>query len=236
MIRLLYAVLVLLPVLAGAASAAAEPVSIKANYDISTSGIRIGKIEETYQRSDSRYKLTSITQAVGFFSLFKRGRIIVTSEGEIDAHGLKPLSVSVVHEDNAKDNRQAELDWSSLQLALIHQNKRNVIDLPAGTQDRLSAMYQFMFLPMQATRLQFYMVNNGYLLNFDFQVSKGPVLKTSVGEFATLYLDNKDQGARERTELWLATGSYNLPVKMIVTDPNGGKITQLLSKLEIVQP
>ena len=233
--RLLTALLVLLSVLAGS-YCVAEPLSIRASYDIYTSGIRIGKIEETYQRSDSRYKLTSITEAVGIFSLFKRGKIIVTSEGEIDAHGLKPLSVSAVHESNSKDNRQAELDWHSRQLTLIHQKQRNVIELPAGTQDRLSAMYQFMFLPMQTPRLQFQMINNGYLLNFDFLVNTGSVVKTPAGEFSTLYLDNKDQGARERTELWLAAGSYNLPVKMIVTDPNGGKITQLLSKLEMSLP
>jgi hypothetical protein len=60
------------------------------------------------------------------------------------------------------------------------------------------------------------------------------MVKTSVGEFSTLYLDNKAQGAKERTELWLATQQHNLTVKMIVTDPEGGKITQILSKLDIV--
>lgn len=213
---------------------ATEPVTVRASYDIYASGLRIGQIEETYQRNNDRYTLVSTTRAVGFFSLFKRGRIIVRSEGFIDAQGLKPVVFSAVHENNVKESRRAELDWNGRKLALIHQDLRNIVDLPLGTQDRLSAMYQFMFLPLPMPRLDFQMINGGYLLNFNFLITTGPTLKTPAGTFATLYVDNKAQGARERTELWLATQHFNLPCKMIVTDPKGSKITQILSKLEVL--
>jgi hypothetical protein len=213
---------------------AATPTTIRASYDISKAGITLGKIEETYQRVADRYTLTSTTHAVGIFSLFKRGKIIVTSKGAIDDYGFRPLSISAIHDDDAKAGRSAELDWNAGKLTLIQSDKRDIIDLPARTQDRLSAMYQFMFLPLKEPNLKFTMINGNYLLNFDFLISPGPVLKTPAGEFTTLYLDNKHQGLKERTEIWLATGSYNLPCKMIVTDPGGGKITQTLSKLEII--
>ncbi|HEY0665121.1 MAG TPA: DUF3108 domain-containing protein [Gallionella sp.] len=231
--RLLPGVVSLVLLGAGAA-AAATPTSIHASYDIYKAGITIGEVEETYQRVADRYTLVSSTRAVGIFSLFKRGKLIVRSEGIIDAQGLKPLFFSAVHEDNAKEGRSAELDWASNKLALIYQDQRNVVELPAKTQDRLSAMYQFIFLPLTSPVLEFPMINGAYLLNFKFQISTGPLLKTPAGEFATLYVDNKNQGARERTELWLATQFHNLPCKMIVTDPGGGKITQVLTRLDVV--
>ncbi|MBI5429804.1 MAG: DUF3108 domain-containing protein [Nitrosomonadales bacterium] len=217
---------------AGAACADA-PGGIRATYDIYKAGIRIGQIEEVYRREKDRYTLISTTGATGLFSLFRPGKIIVRSSGLIDDHGLKPQISSAEHEGEAQDNRSAELDWNAKKLTLIHQAQRTVVALPEGTQDRLSAMYQFMFLPLQSPMLSFQMINGGYLLNFDFAISPGPLLKTPAGEFATMYLDNRAQGAKERTELWLATQYHNLPCKMIVTDAGGGKITQILRKLDI---
>lgn len=213
---------------------AATPSTIRASYDIYKAGITIGQVEETYQRSADRYSLVSSTRAVGIFSLFKRGRLIVKSSGIIDAQGLKPLFFSAIHDDSVREGRSAELNWDTGKLAFIYQDQRNIVDLPPKTQDRLSAMYQFIFLPLTSPGLDFPMINGAYLLNFRFQIVRGPTLKTPAGEFSTLYLDNKNQGARERTELWLATEFHNLPCKMIVTDPSGGKITQVLSRLEII--
>lgn len=213
---------------------AATPTAIRASYDITKAGITIGKIEETYQRDADRYTLTSTTQAVGIFALFKRGKIIVTSKGIINDRGLVPLIATAIQDDDAKAGRSGELDWNAGKLTLIQTDKRDILDLPPRTQDRLSAMYQFMFLPLKESNLEFPMINGNYLLNFNFLIAPGPDLKTPAGKFTTLYLDNKHQGLKERTEIWLATDSYNLPCKMIVTDPGGGKITQTLTRLEIV--
>lgn len=213
---------------------AATPTTIRASYDISKAGITIGRIDETYQRDADRYTLTSTTRAVGIFSLFKHGSIIVTSKGSIDNQGLRPLSVSAIHDDDAKAGRSGELDWNAGKFSLTQTDRHDIIDIPPGTQDRLSAMYQFMFLPLKEPNLEFPMINGSYLLNFNFLISPGPTLKMPAGEFTTLYLDNKHQGMKERTEIWLATGFYNLPCRMVVTEPGGGKITQTLSRLEIV--
>jgi len=213
---------------------AATPTTIRASYEISKAGITIGKIDETYQRVADRYTLTSTTRAVGIFALFKRGKIIITSKGIINDQGLMPLNASAIQDDDAKAGRSGELDWNAGKLTLIQTDKRDILDLPPKTQDRLSAMYQFMFLTLKEPNLEFPMINGNYLLNFNFLVTPGPALMTPAGKFTTLYLDNKHQSLRERTEIWLATGSYNLPCKMIVTDPGGGKITQILTKLEIV--
>jgi len=209
------------------------PDRIQASYDIFKAGLRIGQIEETYQRNNDKYTLVSITRAVGIFAWFKSGKVVVRSNGLIDDDGLKPLSFSAVHEDKTNDGRYAELDWDNRKLFLVHQSDRKEIELPDSTQDRLSAMYQFMFLPLEPPKLGFSMINGGYLLKFIFDISDGPSLYTPAGVFRTLYIDNKLQGAKERTEIWLARERYNLPCKMIITDDGGGKITQILSKLSV---
>lgn len=221
-------------VFAAGSAGAATPVTVNISYDIYKLGLKIGEIEETYQRDKDRYTLLSSTRAVGFFSLFKSGKIIVRSNGLIDGQGLRPLTFSADNENNKKDHKHAEFDWSGKKIFLTRHTEISSLDLPEVTQDRLSAMYQFMFLPLNSPPLSFHMLNGNYLLPFRFDIAPGPLLKTPAGEFATVYIDNKSQGAKERTELWLASQFNNLPVKMVVTDPDGGKITQILSKLEIV--
>jgi len=233
--KYLFPLIAYLMLCSAGAAFAATPDSIQATYDIYKAGIRIGQIEEMYRRDKDRYTLTSTTRAVGLFALFKSGKIVVSSSGLIDAQGLKPLVFSAEHEHKEKDSRRAELDWDAKKFTLIYQEQRTVAALPDGTQDRLSAMYQFMFLPLQSPKLDFQMVNGNYLLSFHFDVSPGPTLKTPAGELSTLYLDNKAQAAKERTEIWLATQFHNLPCKMVITDADGGKITQILRKLDVSQ-
>ena len=214
---------------------AATPNTISAFYDIYKLGIKIGEVEETFRRDNDRYTLISTTRAVGIFSLFKSGKLIVRSSGAIDNSGLRPLVFSADNENNKKDHKHGKFDWEAKTIYLTKYNEKLTLELPLITQDRLSAMYQFMFIPdlEQVTNLAFHTLNGSYLLPFQFDIAPGPILKTSAGEFNTLYLDNKSQGVRERTELWLATQHHNLMVKMIVTAPDGGKITQTLSTLVI---
>jgi len=212
---------------------AAVPSTIQTTYDIFKLGLKIGQIEEFYRRDKDRYTLVSTTRAVGFFSLFKSGKVIVRSSGLIDEQGLRPLVFSAENENNDKDSKHAEFDWAAKKISLTKHNDHSVMNLPEVTQDRLSAMYQFMFLPLQSPTLDFQMLNGSYLLNYRFDITQGTLIKTPAGEFATLYLDNKAQGAKERTELWLARQYFNLPCKMIITAPDGGKLTQILRILDV---
>lgn len=217
-------------------SAFAEtPNSIQLTYDVYKGGMNIGVIEETYTRDNNRYTLSSTMRAIGLLAIFKPGKILISSRGLIDLHGLKPLHFSDQREGEEKRNRQAEFDWDTRQLTLFHQNQRTVVALPEGTQDRLSAMYQFMFLSLQsATSLDFQMTNGSKLDIYHYSISHKQKLRTTAGEFDTLYLDNQAKKGESKTEIWLATEHHYLPCKMTITDADGGQFTQVLSKLSIV--
>jgi len=213
---------------------AAPPNSIQLSYDVLKSGAKVGRIEEIYTRNNDHYTLSSITTPTGILAVFRPEKIFINSEGLVAKKGLRPLQFKHQRErDDSKESR-AEFDWEAKQLALIHLDQRNLTDLPDGTQDRLSAMYQFMFLPLQsANELEFSMTNGNKLDHYHYAITRYQKTETPAGEFTTIYLDSQAQAGESRTEIWLATKLHNLPCKMVVTDSSGGQLTQELSKVQI---
>lgn len=213
---------------------AAPPGSVQAVYDVYKSGLKVGQIEETYKRDKDGYTLSSTTTPVGLLAAFKPEKIFIDSSGLVGKQGLQPLRFNHRRERDESKESRAEFDWEARQLTLIHQAQRTVVALPDGTQDRLSAMYQFMFLPLQADKmLDFPMTNGSKLDSYHYAITGNQKLKTPAGEFNTLYLDSQAKAGENRTEIWLATQRNNLPCKMIITDADGDQLIQVLSKLNI---
>jgi hypothetical protein len=231
--RLLQAVAWLMPCIAISAFAA-QPDSVQASYDVYKDSMKVGQIVETYTRNKDRYTLSSTTTPVGLLAMFKPEKVFISSSGLIGKQGLQPLHFSHRRELDAGKDSHAEFDWDARQLTLIHQAQRTVLALPEGTQDRLSAMYQFMFLSLQsAATLNFPMTNGNKLDNYHYAITQNQKLKTPAGEFNTLYLDSQAKPGETRTEIWLATQRNNLPCQMTITDAHGEQLTQVLSKLQI---
>lgn len=218
---------------AAAPALAAPPGSVQATYDVYKSGLRV-EIKEIYTRDKDRYTLSSIWTPVGLLAMLKPEKIFIDSSGLIGKQGLKPLRLNHRRELDESKNSSAEFDWDHKQLTLIHQAQRKVVTLPDGTQDRLSAMYQFMFLSLQnADALDFPMTNGSKLDNYHYAITRDQTIKIPAGEFKAIYLDSQAKPGESRTEIWLATQHHNLPCKMIVTEANGDQFTQVLSKLDI---
>lgn len=220
--------------LSAAPAFAALPTSVRLSYNIFKAGIPIGNIEEIYSRTQDRYTLTSITTPVGLLAIFKPEKIFIKSSGLISQAGLMPLQFTHRRErDNSKDNR-ADFDWQRKQLTLTRQQQRDTLPLPEGTQDRLSAMYQFMFLTLLPdTTLDFAMTNGNKLDQYHYAVGGPTHLDIPAGEFNALYLDNQAKPGESRTEIWLCMDHHYLPCKMIITEADGGQLTQVLSKFTV---
>lgn len=216
---------------------AAQPISVFASYDVYKGRMKIGRIDESFTRDKDRYTLTSSTQAVGWLRFFNAGEIVISSSGLVGGQGLQPLLFNDQRERNMSRDRRAEFNWDAKQLTLTQHDQHNTVALPEGTQDRLSAMYQFMFLPLKIdTALNFPMTNGAKLDDYHYLISSGETLNTPAGDFKTLYLDSQTKAGESRTEIWLGTEHNNFPCKMIITDADGDQLTQILSKLEIRLP
>lgn len=213
---------------------AAAPDSVQASYDVYRDGMKVGEIKETYKRDNGRYTLSSTTTPTGLLAVLKPDRIFIESTGLLSRTGLQPEHFTHRREHNETKDSRADFDWPGSHLTLTQQAQHTVLDLPEGTQDRLSAMYQFMFLPLQnAAMIEFTMTNGSKLDHYRYAVSPGPKLKTPAGEFRTLYLDNQAKPGENRTEIWLAVQHHNLPCKMVITDADGEQLTQVLNKLVV---
>ncbi|MDD2720484.1 MAG: DUF3108 domain-containing protein [Gallionella sp.] len=211
---------------------AAPPTSIKASYQVFSRGIQIGVIDETYQRDGNHYTLTSTTTPVGLLALFKPQKVLMRSNGLVEKHGLRPLHFDSRREGDPSKDVSAEFDWTARQLTLTNAALRSRIELPEGTQDRLSAMYQFFFLTLKTGgTVEFPMTNGSKLDVYRYVIGSRKNLDSPAGQLDTLYLDNQGKAGENRTELWLSARHYNLPGKMVITDAHGDQFTQVLSSV-----
>lgn len=215
---------------------AAPPTSVKATYDIYKGKLRVGQINEAYTRTKDQYTLTSTTRAVGLLAIFRPGRINIKSNGLVTDAGLQPLNFSDLRNGEDGKNHRAEFDWNSKKITLIQQPQNSVVALPNGTQDRLSAMYQFMFLPLEKSdTLSFNMTNGSKLDSYNYRITANQSVTTPLGTFKAHYLVSAPEADASKTEIWLAAERNNFPYKMTVTDKDGDKLTQVLTKIDFVQ-
>lgn len=216
-----------------AAPLQAAPSQVQAQYDIYKSGIKVAEMSETYTRSGDHYRIESVTRAYGLFKLFKPETIRARSEGNVTAQGLQPLSFDYKREIDTDKSAHADFDWQTGQLTLSDRAGKRSVALPAGTQDRLSAMYQFMFLPLRNSELKFNMTNGSKLDDYYYLVVPNQHTSVSAGSFQTLYLSSPPRASGGRTEIWLAGKLGNLACKMIITEGDGSKLTQDLTSIKI---
>lgn len=213
------------------APACAAPVTVQAVYDVYISGMKVGQIDENYSAEGGHYTLSSVTTPQGLLAAFRPGKIYITSEGDIDSRGLRPHSFDDRREGNPEKNSAARFDWENHRLNLSRPPQQ--LPLPDGTQDRLSAMYQFMHTTfLHQDTLSFAMTNGSKLDNYRYAIGQLQQLTTPAGKFEVRYLDSQGKAGENRTEIWLET-QYNLPCKMVITDTGGERMSQILSALKI---
>jgi hypothetical protein len=236
MMRWHFKIIVCLMMCIASTAYAASPASVKATYDIYKGNIRVGQINEAYTRTKDQYTLSSTTRAVGLLALFRPGKINIKSNGLVTDTGLQPLNFSDLRNGEDGKNHRAEFDWNSKKLTLIQQPQNSVVALPNGTQDRLSAMYQFMFLSLdKAETLSFNMTNGSKLDAYNYRVTPNQNLTVPLGTFKAHYLVSAPEADASKTEIWLVAERNNFPYKMTVTDKEGDKLTQVLTKIDFVQ-
>lgn len=222
-----------LTVLFGSAAAiAAPPKSFKVEYSLKRNGQTLGRVTDTFTREGTRYRIESEAKAEGLTALLVKGPLRMTSEGEISAGGLKPQKFERVR--NGKTS-SATFDWSAARVTITENGSNTDEPLAAGTQDRLSAIYQFMFAPPKRAVTPMPMTSGKKPVDYVFERGKRERLTTPAGSFNTLKLtrqrataDSDDDGV----ELWLAPTRNHLPVRIKLRE-DGALYEQDLLKAEL---
>lgn len=225
----------LICVIAQPVQAATSPSRLEVAYDVLKGSLKIATIAETYVRINDHYRIESVSEAVGLLALFKPETIRLTSEGSLTQSGLRPEFFSSQRKIDVDRNTRADFDWAARLITLTDRGGRRTLPLPDDTQDRLSAMYQFMFLSLKpGSRLDFHMTNGSKVDIYNYLVASFQNETVPYSTFKSLYVASPIKTGESRTEIWLATGHANFPFKMTITDPDGGELTQVLTKFDYV--
>ena len=222
------------PLFSATNSTPASPSRLEVSYDVLKGNIRAATITETYTRTQNHYRIESVSKAVGLLALFKPETIRVVSEGTVTAQGLHPLTFTSERKLDADRNASADFDWAAGRITLDDRKGKRTLPLPAGTQDRLSAMYQFMFAPLaKGGAYDFHMTNGSKVDIYNYRITPGQSVTVPLGTFKALYVASVPEPNSSRTEIWLATEHDNFPYKMVITDSDGDAITQALTSFKL---
>jgi hypothetical protein len=207
---------------------------LEMEYDVfrGIGGMKIGITRINYKSgADGSYHLRSETEAKGLAALILSDNLVQVSEGLVTDKGLQPAEFSYQF---ARKSRQAKFDWSSALLTQQTNKEETTVPLPAGTQDILSFMFQFMFVaPLQQMQLN---ITNGKKLNhYSYGFEGEETISSKLGDIRTLHISRTGQ-EDAKDDLWLAldklsTDNEYLPIKIRKTEKDGSVIEQIVTRI-----
>lgn len=214
-------------------AAAASPKSVRATYHGYMNGMSIGVISEHFESERAGYRIVSETKPVGLAIFVQRQPLRFESRGQVTREGLRPLHFEGRRSAGEAPQVAADFDWPAGQLTLKHHGKTESMPLPAGTQDRLSIMYQFMYMPLERARVvEFPMTNGRKLDRYRYRANGEVELETPLGRLKTVHLVKERDPGGSTTELWLSPAHRYFPVKLVIVEKDGVRYEQVIQSLE----
>jgi len=231
----LAAVLVFAGLLAGpVAGSAAPPASVKASYNVYRDGLHVAVVQETFEKINGKYHIVSESNPAGLFALFMRTRVKVLSSGAVTSAGLRPEQFEYGRLDDASKNVSATFDWEAAQLHMAFDGRNETATLPPDTQDRVSLMYQFMFLDAEKIgNLAFHMTNGKKIEPYRYRPAGSNAIETPLGRMDSLHIVKQREPGDNAVEVWLAPARNFIPIKVLIVENDGSKYEQVITGLEI---
>ena len=219
---------------------AALPNVIHATYHVHRGGMLIGSIDEKFERfgeHGDRYRITSRTRAEGAIALFYRDQFHTTSEGRIGTTGFIPAVFLSSRKSDTSRNFTTRFDWDKNELVREHlsdnQMEQEIFALSAGTQDRLSSMYQFMVVAPRGPSIATTMTQGKQAEQYVYLKQGEAKLSTLAGDFETVHYARDTKQGGTKAQMWLAKTKYHVPVRVVFQDTKGAIFEQTLNKLEM---
>jgi hypothetical protein len=188
-----------------------------------------GSGKQVFERGDDgRYTLSGEMSMPVF--LFVSGTLEQHSEGLITPQGLQPTSFRQKVTGNKPQT--ASFDWDKGKVVMDTGKRTDTVDLPPGTQDMLSFMYQFMFVP-PLDEMRLTMVTGKKLKTYVYTFEGDEQLDTQMGKVHALHISRNIRDGDEKTELWLAVDHRYLPVRIRRTEKDGASIDLVVTRLTL---
>lgn len=204
------------------------PRTATIQFSLILGNIQVGQAVETWRHDGHSYSLQIVMETTGAARLFKALTITQTSDGSIDMQGLRPGRYR--YEQTGRTTSDTVFDWDRMKVLMEQGSKRREFPLQHGAQDILSLAYQVGlfhdFRPSQigvATGKNF----NQYALEWIGEEK----VRTAAGEVHAVWVrTTQDDG--QSTDVWIAPGLHNLPVRIRYTDRKGTATELIASAIE----
>ena len=216
------------------AAAGSVPKGVQATYNWLMNGMSIGVMHDQFESDGKTYRIVSDTRPMGVAALIQRQPLRFSSTGGVARDGLRPVQFEARRSAGESPQATAEFDWPHQQLTLKYGGKVESAALPATAQDRLSVMYQFMYLPLEKVRqVEFPIANGRKLDRYRYRVTPDVELDTALGRLKTVHLVKQREPGDSVNEVWLSPQHHNLPVRMLIVEKNGMRYEQIIQSLEV---
>ncbi|MBC7756903.1 MAG: DUF3108 domain-containing protein [Bdellovibrio sp.] len=195
---------------------------VETTFKVSTEigGSSQGTATMTYNLLDgTHYQINSVAKARGLAALVL-SELVQTSEGVLTDTGLQPNKFTYNYGDKASKSRLATFNWQTKTVNLQTAKGLQTDVLPIDTQDLLSFMYQFMFVP-PLEKMHINVVNGKSLRTYDYSFEGEETPTLPIGEVKTVHIQHSNADTEDKIDLWLAVDYQYLPVKILKIDKNG---------------
>jgi len=209
------------------------PSFVDMDFDVKrVNGFGSGRAHYHYQAEpEGRYTLKSEMEAVGLASIAFAGKRIETSSGKITDQGLHPEAYRVDLTSKPEKLQAANFDWVNHKITLKTSKSETVEDLPEGTQDFLSFMYQFMFVP-PLDRMEWPLTNGKTVRIYNYQFVGEEVISTDFGKINTYHIAKSSGDTEERTDVWLAEDYRFIPIQILKITKDGSGYEFIATRID----
>lgn len=181
------------------------------------------------QEAPQQYALNWVVEGRGLLKLLYP-TLEQQSRGEISTHGLKPQVYRYAFGSRSDKIYEAFFDWETNFITLKTAKGEQRHDLPRNTQDILSFMYQFMFVP-PLEEMHVSLTNGRRLGAYQYEFEGEDMLTIADQPVQTVHIAHTRGETDEKIELWLATDYRYVPVKIKKLEKNGMVIEQVATRL-----
>jgi hypothetical protein len=210
---------------AAAAAQAAPPERVELSYDVQHNGSSVAQVEHRLHHDGRAYELTETWSGRGLYALLGTARR--TSRGHIADHGLQPLEYR--DERTGRRTARARFDWQARTATLQYKGDPRVLPLPPDGSDRLAFLFDFAFSPPPAGEVSFHLLDGRGKSRHVYAVERTESLTTPAGRFEALKLVRRTDD--ELAEIWLAVQRSYLPLRVRVTEKDGGRFDQVVTRI-----
>lgn len=186
------------------------------------------KIEYSSDES-SHYTLHWVVEGKGLLKLLYPS-LEQQSQGEIGRRGLKPHVYRYAFGSRASKTYEATFDWETNIITLKTSKGEQRQDLRVNTQDLLSFMYQFMFVP-PLQEMHVTLTNGRRLGEYEYVFEGEESMDIADQTIQTVHIVHTRGDTDEKVELWLASDYRYVPVKIKKLEKNGMVIEQVATRL-----